>query len=60
MEQTRLNIDIESKFKALKAALTKFLTDEKCIIWGIVDSYFRGLNVDTNYNLTLSEKSFMF
>lgn len=48
-------VDIESKFKALKAAWCRILIDKTCIINKIVDSYLRILNVDINYVLNVSE-----
>lgn len=48
-------VDIESKFKALKAVWCRILMDNTCIINRIVDSYLRVLNVDINYVLNVSE-----
>lgn len=48
-------VDIESKFKALKAAWCRILIDKTCIINKLVDSYLRVLNVDINYVLNVSE-----
>lgn len=47
-------VDIESKFKALKAAWCRILIDKTCIINKIVDSYLRILNVDINNVLNVS------
>ena len=48
-------VDIELKFKALKAAWSKILVNKDCVLNHIIDSYLSRFQIDINYILSLSE-----
>lgn len=49
-------VDIECKIKALKASWVPRLLKNKNILYKILDSYCKQINIDVNYVLQFSEK----
>ena len=47
-------VDIELKFKALKAAWSKILVNKDCVLNHIIDSYLSRFQIDIDYILSLS------
>ena len=48
-------VDIELKFKALKAAWCKILVNKDCVFENIINSYLGCFPIDIYYILSLSE-----